>query len=56
MSDAARAELQALLVRAAIAEAARQDARKRGDTVAERALEDEIRQLWARHADLEAAA
>lgn len=54
VSEAVRNQLRALLVRAATAEAARQAAVQRGDLAAARALEDELRRLWARHADLEA--
>lgn len=56
MTDSQRNELQALLVRAAASEAQRQAAQARGDTLAVRAAEDDLRQLWARHADLERAA
>lgn len=56
MTDAARNELQALLVRAAVAEAARQAAQARGDAVAERAAQDELRALWERHSALERVA
>ena len=48
-----RAELQALLVRAADQEVRRQAARQRGDRDAEQAAEDEIRALWRRHAEIE---
>jgi hypothetical protein len=47
---------QALLVRASTAEAARQAARQRGDVEAERAAENELRELWRAHADLERVA
>lgn len=54
--EAARIAEQALLVRAAEQEARRQAARQRGDTDAERAAENELRELWKAHADLEGAA
>lgn len=53
MSDATRAELQALLVRAATLEAQRQAASKAGDAQAQQGIEAELRALWRRHADLE---
>jgi hypothetical protein len=56
VTDAQRNELQALLVRASVAEASRQAARTRGDELAERALEAELRELWQRHSELESAA
>jgi hypothetical protein len=46
-------ELQALLVRAAQAEAARQSAVARGDIPARDACERELRDLWRRHGELE---
>lgn len=53
MSDSQRNELQALLVRASVTEAARQAAKARGDAPAERALEAELRQLYREHSALE---
>jgi hypothetical protein len=47
------AELRALCTRAAEAEARRQAARDRGDHHAEAALEEELRRLWRRHAEIE---
>lgn len=52
MNDRA-AELRAILTRAADAEARRQAARDRGDGPAEAALEEELRRLWRRHAEIE---
>jgi len=52
MRDEIARELHALLVRASITEAARQAAKARGDTRAETALADELRQLWRQHAEL----
>jgi hypothetical protein len=54
--EAERLREQALLVRAATAEARRQAARQRGDVEAERAAENELRELWRAHADLERVA
>jgi hypothetical protein len=54
--EAERLREQALLVRAATAEAARQAARQRGDADAELAAENELRALWRAHADLERCA
>jgi hypothetical protein len=54
--EAERLREQALLVRAAEQEARRQAARMRGDTAAERAAENELRELWRAHADLERVA
>ena len=53
MSDRA-AELRAVLTRASDVEGKRQAARQRDDAEAVAALENELRKLWARHADLEA--
>ena len=53
MTDATRAELQALLTKAATLEAERQAAVQRGDAAAVEALMIELVKLWARHADLE---
>ena len=53
MTDATRAELQALLTKAATLEAERQAAVQRGDAVAVEALMIELIRLWSRHADLE---
>jgi len=47
------AELQALLVRAATVEAARQAAQQRGDWPAVAGHETELRELWRAHSDLE---
>jgi hypothetical protein len=47
------AELRALCTRAADAEARRQAARDRGDHHAEATLEEELRRLWRRHAEVE---
>jgi len=47
------AELQALLVRAATVEAARQAAHQRGDWPAVAGHERELRELWRAHSDLE---
>lgn len=55
MTDDHRSEVQALLTRAATAEAQRQSARDRRDWPVVAALEGELRRLWARHAELEAA-
>jgi hypothetical protein len=52
MTDTRR-ELQALLVRAAQVEAARQSAVARGDTAARDAAELELRRLWREHSALE---
>jgi hypothetical protein len=54
--EAERLREQALLVRAAEQEARRQAARQRGDTDTERAAENELRELWRAHADLEGIA
>lgn len=48
-----RAEMQALLTRAADHEARRQAARDRGDELAIRQHEDELRRLWARYVALD---
>lgn len=53
MSEAARAELRALLTRAATVEAERQRAVLHGDSEAAEAAMIELVKLWARHADLE---
>jgi hypothetical protein len=52
-TDDARRELHALLVRAAETEAARQKAIRAGDILAVQALENELRRLWRRHAEIE---
>lgn len=49
----AQAEMQALLTRAAEVEARRQLARDRGDELAMRQHEDELRRLWARYVALD---
>jgi len=54
MTDAAT-EMRALLTRAADLEARRQAAQRRGDEPAERMAEDELRALWRRYTELEAA-
>lgn len=51
-----RAEACALLTRAADLEARRQSALKKGDDAVVVAIENELRELWRRHADLERAA
>lgn len=48
------AELQALLVRAAIAESQRQAACAAGDTQRQQHIEAELRSLWQRYSELEA--
>ena len=48
-----RAEMQALLTRAADMEARRQLARDRGDELAMRQHESELRRLWARYTALD---
>lgn len=48
-----RAEMQALLVRAADHEARRQLARDRGDELTMRQHEHELRRLWARYTALD---
>jgi hypothetical protein len=54
-ADDQRSELRALLTRAAIVEAERQRARDRRDWPAEARAELELRRLWQRHSELEAA-
>jgi hypothetical protein len=54
--EAERIAERALLTKAAEAEARRQAARQRGDAEAERQAEDELRQLWREHAELERVA
>jgi hypothetical protein len=49
------AEMRALLTRAAIVESQRQAARDRREWHAETQAERELRELWKRHAELEAA-
>lgn len=53
MSDEQRAELQALCVRAADAEAKRQAAIARGDVQAVQEAECELSRLWSRYVDIE---
>lgn len=53
MTDATRAELQALSTRAAILEAQRQSALTRQDTAAAYAIETELSRLWARYLAVE---
>jgi hypothetical protein len=54
MTDDQRSELRAILTRAATCEAQRQAAREQRDWPSVAALEDELRRLWRRHAELEA--
>jgi hypothetical protein len=54
--DARRAELRALLTRAATLEVERQAAVQRGDAAAVEALMLELVKLWSAHADLERVA
>ena len=51
--ESSRAELRAILTKAADLEAQRQAAVQRGDAVAVEALMLELVKLWAAHADLE---
>lgn len=53
MSTVNRAEMQAILTRAATLEAARQSARDRGDIAARDAAERELAALWRQYMDLE---
>jgi hypothetical protein len=53
MTDAKRNELAAILGSAAVTEERRQAARSRGDNLAEHALEEDLRALWRRQAELE---
>jgi hypothetical protein len=53
MATDARTEQRAILTKAATVEAQRQLARQRGDEVAVREYERELRQLWSRHRELE---
>jgi hypothetical protein len=47
------AKLRATLTMAACVEARRQAARERGDELAERAADDELRRLWRLHGEIE---
>ena len=49
-------ELRAILVRAAVVEAARQAAKERGDVPAQYEHERELSRLWQRYGELERAA
>ena len=50
-----RAEMRAILTRAATCEAERQAAQERRDSPAELAAERELRDLWKRYGELERA-
>lgn len=56
MTDSTRAELRALLTRAADCEAARQQAVRDHDHARVEAYENELRDLYRRHAELERSA
>lgn len=53
MTDATRAELRAILTRAADAEASRQRAVRDRDHLRVAALEAELRELYRQHAEIE---
>jgi ribose 1,5-bisphosphokinase PhnN len=53
MTDAIRSQLRAILTRAADAEASRQQAVADRDWTRAQALENELRELWQAHGDLE---